>query len=165
MSSSDMTAKVHTQKELVLLETSITELREKFYISAIQKLAFHLPHVRILGTHQRGKKGRKAFKHRGNLHYDLCKRDYAERVVSSFANQIQSEYYCGNMSVSIEVISLEHFSDAHHSSPLLASYHVSHQALFCYFCLMLENRMPQLRPYRVNTLLNCCKTENNCLLI
>ena len=39
-------------------------------------------------------------------------RDYAERLVSSFANQIQSEYYGGNISVSIEGIALEHFSAA-----------------------------------------------------
>ena len=35
-----------------------------------------------------------------------------ERVVSSFANQIQSEYYDGNISVSIEGIALEHLSAA-----------------------------------------------------
>ena len=40
----------------------------------------------------------------------LCRHDYAERVVSSFAHQIQSEYYSGNRSMSIEVIVLEHFS-------------------------------------------------------
>ena len=40
----------------------------------------------------------------------LCCRDFAERVVASFSNQIQSEYYGGNISVSIEGISLEHFS-------------------------------------------------------
>ena len=40
----------------------------------------------------------------------LCCRDYAERVVAIFAKQIQSVYYGGNRSVSIEGISLEHFS-------------------------------------------------------
>ena len=40
----------------------------------------------------------------------LCCRDYYERVITSFANKIQSEYYGGNRSVSIEVITLEHFS-------------------------------------------------------
>ena len=40
----------------------------------------------------------------------LCCRDYAERVVANFANKIQSEYYGGNRSVSIEGIELEHFS-------------------------------------------------------
>ena len=37
---------------------------------------------------------------------------YVERVLESFANQIQSEYYGGNRSVSIEGIALEHFSAA-----------------------------------------------------
>ena len=41
----------------------------------------------------------------------LCHRDYAERLVASFINQIQSEYYGGNIFVSIEVIALEHFSE------------------------------------------------------
>ena len=39
----------------------------------------------------------------------LCCRDYAEGLVASFANQIKSEYYGGNRSVSIEGIVLEHF--------------------------------------------------------
>ena len=37
-------------------------------------------------------------------------RDYAERLVASFYNQIQSEYYGVNIYVSIEGIALEHFS-------------------------------------------------------
>ena len=40
----------------------------------------------------------------------LCRRDYAERVVVSSSNKIQSEYYGGNRYVSIEGITLEHFS-------------------------------------------------------
>ena len=40
----------------------------------------------------------------------LCRLDYDERVVVSFDNQIQSEYYGVNVSVFIEVIELEHFS-------------------------------------------------------
>ena len=40
----------------------------------------------------------------------LCRRDYAERVVAISPHQIQSEYYGGNISVSIEGITLEHFS-------------------------------------------------------
>ena len=52
------------------------------------------------------------FKRRELFHDVLCRRYYAERVVASFANQIQSEYYGGNRSMSIEGISLEHFSAA-----------------------------------------------------
>ena len=87
--NSGSTTKVYTQKELVLPEKSITHFNEK-YIPEIQKLEFHLPHVRILGTHHRGKKRCEAFKLWGNLHYVLCSRGFLERVVSIFSHQIQS---------------------------------------------------------------------------
>ena len=45
----------------------------------------------------------------------LCRRDYAERVVASFTHQIQSEYYGGNISVSIEGIALEKFCAPTHT--------------------------------------------------
>ena len=51
-----------------------------------------------------------AFKRRESFQDVICCRDYAERVVSSFANQIQSEYYGGNRYVYIEGIVLEHFN-------------------------------------------------------
>ena len=95
-----------------MIETTISNFHTSFYILAIQNLAFHLPHVRILGTNHCGELRRTAFK-RSELFQDvLCLRDYSERVVASFANQIQSEYYGGNRSVSIEGIALEHFSAA-----------------------------------------------------
>ena len=50
------------------------------------------------------------FKRRKTFQDVLYRRDYAKRVVASFANQIQPEYYGGNRSVSIEGIVLEHFS-------------------------------------------------------
>ena len=75
-------------------------------------MAFHLPHVRILGTNHCGKLLRTAFKRRELFQDVLCRRDYAERVLASFANQIQSEYYGGYRSVSIEGIALENFSTA-----------------------------------------------------
>ena len=40
----------------------------------------------------------------------LCPRKYNERVVASFDYQIQSGWFVGNKSVSIEGIVLEHFS-------------------------------------------------------
>ena len=87
---SDRTAKVYTWNKLLLLETSITKFHENYYISAIQKLAFHLPHVRILITHHCGKERREELKLRVNLHYSLIRRDYTKQVVSSFSHQIQS---------------------------------------------------------------------------
>ena len=66
--------------------------------------------MRILGTNHSGEIRCKAFKRRESFQYVLCRRYYAERVVASFANQIKSEYYGGNRSVSIEGISLENFN-------------------------------------------------------
>ena len=54
----------------------------------------------------------------------LCCSDYSEKVVDSFTQQIQPEYYGGNISVSIEVISFEHFSANTH--PLYLSVPSSH---------------------------------------
>ena len=109
-SSSDKSTKIYTRKELVMMETTISDFNTSLYIPAIKKLDFHLPHVRILGTNHCGEMWHKAFKRR-ELFQDVqwC-RDYAERVVAIFAHQIKSEYYGGNISVSIEGFSLEHFS-------------------------------------------------------
>ena len=93
-----------------MMETTISDFHTSFYIPAIQELAFHLPHVRILGTNHCGEMQRTAFKRRELFQDILCRRDYSERVVASFDNQIQSENYSGNISVSIEGIALEHFS-------------------------------------------------------
>ena len=50
------------------------------------------------------------FKRSELFQYVICHSDYSERAVARFSHQIQSEYYGGNLSVSIEVIPLENFS-------------------------------------------------------
>ena len=70
-----------------MMETTISDFRTSFYIP-LQNLAFHLPYVRILGTNHCGEMRRTAFKQRGSFQDVLCRRDYAERVVESFDNQI-----------------------------------------------------------------------------
>ena len=80
------------------------------HIPDIQKLAFRIPRVQILGTSHCGDSRQNAFKCRKSFQDVLCCRDYDERLVSSFTNQIQSEYYSGHGSVSIEGITLENFS-------------------------------------------------------
>ena len=52
--SSDKSTKIYTRKEIVMTETTIFEFHNRYYIIAIQKLAFDLPHVRILGTNHCG---------------------------------------------------------------------------------------------------------------
>ena len=95
----DKYTKTYTRKELVMMETTISNFHTSLYIPAIQKLAFHLPHVRILGTNHCGELRRTAFKRRELFQDVLCCRDYAEKVVASFVNQIKYEYYGGNISV------------------------------------------------------------------
>ena len=74
-----------------------------------------------------------AFKRCGQFQDILCCRDYAEKVVASYANQIQSKYYGGNIFVSIEVIVLEHFIALPHTNINSATpSHQSH-AVFHYF--------------------------------
>ena len=74
-----------------MMETTIYDYHTSFYIPAIQKLDFHLPHVRILGTNHYGEIRRTAFKQRESFQDVICRRDYAERLVASFYNKIQSE--------------------------------------------------------------------------
>ena len=90
-SSPDKSTKMYIRKELVMMETTISGFYTSFYIPAIHKLALHLPHVLILGTNHCGELRRTAFKRREIFQDVICRRDYAERVLASFANQIQSE--------------------------------------------------------------------------
>ena len=73
-----------------MMETTISDFHNIFYILEIQKLDFHLPHMYILGKNHCGKMRCKAFKCRELFQYVLCPRYYAERVVVRFAHQIQS---------------------------------------------------------------------------
>ena len=94
-------AKLYTRKEFIMMDSSIIYFCQYFYIPTIQKLSFHLPHVRMIGTHQCIKKHRETSKRRSDFQDVLCRFDYAERVVSIFAHQIKYEYYGGNIYVAI----------------------------------------------------------------
>ena len=72
------------------MDSSIVDFHQDFYIPEIQKLAFHLPHVHILGTHKCGNTCQEAFKFRSDFQDVLCRCGYAEHVVYSFEHQIQS---------------------------------------------------------------------------
>ena len=95
-----------------MMKTSISDFRTIFYIPAIQRLAFHLTNVRIIGSNHCSKMLRTAFKRHELFQDVLCRSDYSETVVKNFDNKIQSEYYGGNRSVYIEGIALENFSAA-----------------------------------------------------
>ena len=76
-----------------MMETNFSDFHIGFYILAINKLAFHLPHVRILSTNHCSEMQRIAFKWRELFQDVLCHCDYAKSLVAGFAHQIQSEYY------------------------------------------------------------------------
>ena len=71
-----------------MMETTISGFHASFYIPAIHKLAFHQPHVHILGTNNCGEMRRTAFKRRELFQDIICRRDYTERLVASFSHQI-----------------------------------------------------------------------------
>ena len=58
----DKFTKIHSRKELVMKDTTISDFHTNFYIPAIQNLDFHLAQVHILGTNHCGEMRRKAFK-------------------------------------------------------------------------------------------------------
>ena len=71
-----------------MIDTYISYLCKSLYIQSMQKLVFHLPHVLILGTKHCGNTCRQSFKRHSAKQYVLCRHDYSERVVASFAHQI-----------------------------------------------------------------------------
>ena len=56
------TAKLYTIKELVMMDSSILDFHQYLYIPEIKIIAFHLPHVRMIVTHNCGKNRQEAFK-------------------------------------------------------------------------------------------------------
>ena len=71
------------------MDTTISNFHTIFHIPEIQKLAFHIPHVQILGTNNCGESCRTAFKRSKSFQYVICCRDYVEMLVDSFLHQTQ----------------------------------------------------------------------------
>ena len=67
--TSRQSTKIYTRKQLVMMETTISNFHTSFYIPEIKKLAFHIPHVQILGTNHWGDSRRTAFKRRKSFQY------------------------------------------------------------------------------------------------
>ena len=93
------------------METIIADFDTNFYIPSIGMLEFHPTPVIILGDNYCGNTHHEALKNCRQNKYVLCCRYYDERLVASFVHQMQSEYYCGNRSMFIEGIALEHFGE------------------------------------------------------
>ena len=78
------------------------DFHQNFYNIAMQKTAINKLHVHIIVTHNCFNTRKEAFKCRSDFQDVLCHRDYSVCSVARFAHQIQSKYYGGNRSVSIE---------------------------------------------------------------
>ena len=53
-SASEQSTKIYSRKYLLMIVTTISNFYTIFFIPEIQRLAFHIPHVRILGTNHCG---------------------------------------------------------------------------------------------------------------
>ena len=62
--ASGQLTEIYTRKELVMMETTISDFHTSLYITEIQKLEFHIPHIQILGTNHCGDSRQTAFKRR-----------------------------------------------------------------------------------------------------
>ena len=71
------------------METTIYNYHASFYIQEIQKLAFQITHVQILGMNHCGDSRQNPFKRQKSFQDVLCCRYYSERVVACFDHQIQ----------------------------------------------------------------------------
>ena len=70
-----------------MTETTISNYHTSFFIPEIHKLAFHIPHVQILGKNHCGDSRQNAFQLRECFQDVLCCRYYDERVVDSFSKE------------------------------------------------------------------------------
>ena len=84
-SASEQSTKIYTRKEIVMMETTISIFYTSFYIPAIQKLEFHIPHVQILVTNYCGDSRRTAFKCCKSFQDVLIGREYSEQLVCEFS--------------------------------------------------------------------------------
>ena len=75
-------------KDFIMVDKSIAEFHTSSYIPDIEKRPFYLPHVSIIGVHNFGGKFHEEFKHLESFQDMLFFRDYAERLVASFTQQI-----------------------------------------------------------------------------
>ena len=132
------------------METTISNSHTSFYIPEIQKLAFHIPHVQIMGTTHCGDSRWTEFKRRESFQDVLCFRDYSDRIVASFYHKIQSEYYDGNRSVSIEVILLGYFSALPKTGINESTKPCPHHTVFYYFCQIIANKIFPVLPHTEN---------------
>ena len=100
--------KVRSRKHLTLMECAIGTFHTEYYLPSLEKLAYHRPHVKILGKGYCGAARLAAFKRKPSVR---TRRDYAERLAASFNLEAQAEHFGNGRSLSMEGSSVETFCD------------------------------------------------------
>ena len=67
--------------------SSIDIFQKEYYILSLEKLAFNLPHVKIMGTNNCGKQQRGAFKRLIGKKYFKTRRYFSETFDTIFCNK------------------------------------------------------------------------------
>jgi len=101
--------KISARDRLTLLERPIGEFHEKFYLPLLEKLAYHNFLVVALGKNVSGKYRQKAFRQMKRVL--KIRRDYAERLLASFAMEVQSDHFGNGRTLSMEGSSVEFYVD------------------------------------------------------
>ena len=94
----------------MLKECNIADFHQSLYKPIIQKLSFHLPHVRIFGTNRCDKMRKEALIARQDKKDVVKRRDYAERFTEKMHVQIQCQHFGGNRSLSMKGVAVQHFN-------------------------------------------------------
>jgi hypothetical protein len=101
--------KIRSRKHLSEEECAMGTFHAKYYQPALEKLAYHRPHVRILGKSCCGSARFEAFKRKPSVR---TRRDYAERLAAAFNLEAQHEHFGNGRSLSMEGSSVETFCKA-----------------------------------------------------
>ena len=112
---------VYKRKELVLLTESVSNFHQNYCKPAIEKLAYHSAHVKILGTTHIGLTRRETLSMRHEKKDIKVQHDFADRLVAAFLTEIQSEHFGGNQTLSMEGLAMEYI-DASNSLNELNSF-------------------------------------------
>jgi hypothetical protein len=92
--------KIRSRNYLTLLNRPIGSFMTEYYLPALEEYAYHLPHVRILGSKVCGKMRNEWFR---QLAYCIRTiRDFAEALRMEFHKEIQSEHFGECLSLHIE---------------------------------------------------------------
>jgi hypothetical protein len=81
---------------------------QNYYNPVIEKFAYHLAHVKIVGTNHIGLTRREDLSMRHKKKDIKVQCDFADRLVAAFLTEIQSEHFGGNQTLSMEGLAMEY---------------------------------------------------------